>query len=107
MSLLRLRAMLLAAAAACGDDVSPLATAEPGVVFAFPVDGQLDVPTGARTLVTFSDEVSESALGACSADGAGGFCLVGPDGPVATTPVVVGDGKTVEIPPGQLAAGAT
>src|SRR5690606_7056965 len=71
------------------------------------VDGQLDVPTGARVLVTFSEEVAAGALGACAADGSGGFCLVGPEGPVAATPAVVGDGKTVELPSGRLEPGAT
>jgi hypothetical protein len=103
----RLQVMALVAVAGCGDDTRPLETAAPGVVFTFPVDGQLDVPTGARVVVTFSDEVTASALGACGADGSGGLCLIGPDGPVAATPAVVGGGKTVEIPSGQLAAGAT
>jgi hypothetical protein len=107
MSNLRIATLVVVAAGGCGGDTAPLQTAAPGVVFAFPVDGQLDVPTGARILVTFSDAVTAGALGACSADGAGGFCLIGPDGPVAATPVVVGGGKTVEIPSGQLAPGAT
>ncbi len=108
MFALRFSPVILAAAVACGDnETGPLETAAPGVVFAFPADGQLDVPTGTRILVTFSEEVTESALGACDAGGAGGFCLIGPNGPVAVTPAVVGGGKTVEIPSGQLAAGTT
>lgn len=95
------------AAAGCGDDSGPLETAEPGVVFAFPADGQLDVPTGTRVVVTFSGPVAAGGLGACDPAGDGGFCLVGPDGPVSVTPAVVGDGRSVEIPPGQLAPGAT
>jgi Bacterial Ig-like domain len=94
------------AAPACSDEGLRPSTAARGVVFTFPADGQLDVPTGARVLVTFSEPVTQSALGACSADGAGGLCLVGPSGPVATAPVVVGDGKTVEFPAGELAPGA-
>jgi len=99
-----LQVMVLVGAAACGDD-GPRETAAPGVVFTFPVDGQLDVPTGVRIVVTFSDKVTESAIGACGTDGSGGFCLVGPDGPVAAMPAVVGDGKSVEIPAGQLDPG--
>ena len=94
-------------AAACGDDASRPETAVPGVVFTFPADGQLDVPTGTRVVVTFSEPVAQGALGGCSADGAGGLCLVGPSGPVAAMPAVVGDGKTVEIPSGKLEPGAT
>lgn len=105
---LRRSAMALAAAAAvagCGDHGKPLETAPPGVVFTFPIDGQLDVPTGARLVVTFSDPVSESALGACDASGAGGLCILGPDGPVDAKPAIAGDGTTVEIPPGVLQPG--
>ncbi len=99
--------MLLVAAAACDGDAEPLQTAAPGVVFTFPAPGQLDVPTGTRILVTFSDEVAASALGSCAPDGSGGFCLIGPGGPVEVTPAVVGDGRTVEIPPGRLEPGTT
>src|SRR6187402_1184745 len=95
------------AAAACSDDASRPETAVPGVVFTFPADGQLDVPTGTRVVVTFSEPVAQGALGGCSADGAGGLCLVGPSGPSAAMPAVVGDGKTVEIPAGELEPGAT
>lgn len=99
--------LALVAVAACSD-TEPLRTAKPGVVFAFPVDGQLDVPTGTRVVVTFSDKVEEKALGACGAGGEGGLCLVGPDGPVDVTPVVVGeDERSVEFPAGQLAPGTT
>jgi hypothetical protein len=114
MSILRLSPVVLAAAIACGDnDTGPLQTAAPGVVFAFPADGQLDVPTGARVVVTFSDRVNESALAACDPAGGRGFCLVGPAGPVAVAPRVVRgvaavpDGQSVEIPSGQLAPGTT
>ena len=83
--------MLFLAAAACGADDGPLQTARRGIVFTFPIDGQLDVPTGARIVVTLSEQVSAGALGTCDASGAGGFCLVGPAGPVPVTPAVVGD----------------
>ncbi|MFN0250084.1 MAG: Ig-like domain-containing protein [Kofleriaceae bacterium] len=99
--------LVLALAAVCGgcrDPAEPLQTAQPGVVFTFPVDQQLDVPTGARVLVTFSDPVEASALGACTADN-GAVCLVGPSGVVDATPVVIGDGKTVELTELELDAG--
>ena len=34
-------------------------TAEPGVVFTYPANRQLDVPLGTRIVVTFSDPVTE------------------------------------------------
>src|SRR5574337_1916086 len=87
--------LLLVAAAACGSSsTSPLETAKPGVVFAYPVDGQVDVPLGTRVIVTFSDPVDQSALG-CSDPASGAFCIVGPDGPLQVTPQVSADGKTV------------
>ena len=73
--------VFIAVVAACSDPVAPLQTAQPGVVFAYPADGQLDVPTGARVIASFSDPVDEGALGPCTAT-SGAFCLVGPDGPV-------------------------
>src|SRR5262245_3442468 len=86
-------------AAACSADRAPLATAERGVVFTYPVDAQLDVPLGTRVVVTFSDPVTETALGACSGQGnavVGAFCLVGPDGPLDAKAEVVGDGHSVQ-----------
>src|SRR5215510_2290635 len=91
--------LVVAMAAACSSATAPLATAEPGVVYTYPLDGQLDVPLGARVVVTFSDPVDPGAVGACSGTGAevtGAICLVGPDGPVDATAQVVGDGKTVQ-----------
>jgi DNA-binding transcriptional regulator YiaG len=92
--------MAVVAVAACSQPTAPLATAEPGVVYSYPIDAQLDVPLGARVVVTFSDPVDPSAIAACSGTGAevtGAFCLVGPDGPVDATAEVVGDGKTVQL----------
>jgi len=80
------------ALAACGDSTPPLQTAQPGVVFTYPTDKQVDVPLGARLVVTFSDPVVATAVGSCA-----GFCLSGPNGPVDVTAKVVGDGKSVEI----------
>jgi hypothetical protein len=76
----------------CNESTPPLQTAQPGVVFTFPIDKQVDVPTGARIVVTFSDPVVAAAVGNCS-----GFCLKGPAGPVDVAAKVVGDGKSVEI----------
>ena len=82
----------LVVVAACGESTPPLQTAQPGVVFTYPIDKQVDVPLGARIVVTFSDPVVASAVGDCSA-----FCLKGPSGPVMAAAKVVGDGKSVEI----------
>src|SRR5512140_916523 len=94
----RLR-MAVIAVAACSSTTGPLVTAQPGVVYTYPTDGQIDVPLGARVVVTFSDAVEASAVAACSGTGTdvtGAVCLVGPDGPVAATAEVVGDGKSVQ-----------
>ncbi|CAN5456008.1 hypothetical protein BH11MYX1_BH11MYX1_34100 [soil metagenome] len=88
----------LVVCASCNDSTGPLETAEPGVVLTYPADAQVDVPTGAHIVVTFSDAVDASALGICSGSGSavsGGFCLVGPNGVVEAMPTLVGD-KTVE-----------
>ncbi len=79
----------------------PLQAAAPGVIFTYPIDGQLDVPVSARIVATFSEPVVMSAIGSCSG-GTGevgtssGFCLVGPNGPVDATPTVSSDGNSVE-----------
>jgi hypothetical protein len=98
------------AIAACSNTTAPLATAEPGVVYTYPLDAQLDVPLGARVLVTFSDPVDAGALGTCTGtatDVTGAFCLVGPDGPVAASAEVVGDGNTVQFAGVAFAPGTT
>ena len=86
----------IALVCACGDTTPPLQTAEPGVVFTYPINGEVDVPSGARIVVTFSDNVVAGALGSCTAT-SGAFCVVGPDGPVAATPEVTGDGRSVQL----------
>jgi len=101
---------VVAALTACGGSTPPLQTAEPGVIFTFPIEGQLDVPLGARIVVTFSDPVEASALGACSGTAesvTGGFCLVGPGGPVDAMAEVSEDGKTVSFAAPPLEAGTT
>jgi hypothetical protein len=75
------------------------------VVFTYPVDTQVDVPTGANVLVTFSDPVTAGSL-ACSMPSSG-FCLVGPNGPVTAMPAVSTDGLTVEYTGLAMDAGAS
>ncbi|MDB4957825.1 MAG: hypothetical protein JWO36_5394, partial [Myxococcales bacterium] len=78
----------------------PLQTAEPGVVFTYPIDRQLDVPLGARIVVTFSDPIDKSALGPCTGQGdavSGSFCLVGPSGALAATAEVTNDDRSVQL----------
>jgi hypothetical protein len=93
------------ALAACGSGVPPLVTAEPGVIFTYPGDQQLDIPTGARIVVTFSEPVEAGALGPCTAT-TGAFCVVGPAGPVDAMAQVTGDGRSVELA-GPLEPGTT
>jgi hypothetical protein len=81
---------------ACGEPIAPLETAEPGVMFTYPIDGQLDVPTGARIAVTFSDPIDATALGPCTGT-SGAFCVVGPDGPVDAAVEVSEDGHGVTL----------
>ncbi len=72
---------LALSAAGCSD--SPVAAElSPGVVFSYPVDGQLDVPVGSKIVVGFSEPLEQGALTQpCSRD-SGGFCVIGPGGPV-------------------------
>ncbi len=100
--------VMVGAIAACSSAAGPPAPA-PGVVYTFPADGQLDVPLGARIVVTFSDPVNASAIAACSGTAAqpvGALCLVGPDGPVAANAAVAGDGRIVQLT-AALAEGTT
>lgn len=84
------RLLVFCLVAGCGDAVEPLKTAAPGVVFTYPIDGQVDVPLGSRIVITFSDPVVESAA-------ASAVSLVGPDGPVQASVTVSGEGKSVNI----------
>ena len=83
--------MVLLVLGACGTDGSSPRLPPAGVVFTYPRDQQLDVPTGARLLVSFSD--------AKTASSAGTLDLVGPEGPVQTTITMVGNGRTMAIDP--------
>ncbi len=86
------------AIAGCSSPVAPLANAAPGVVFSYPVNGELDVPVGTRIVVTFSDPIVASAL-------ATSFAITGPNGPLAITPTVSMDGKTIEVDTAPFAPG--
>jgi len=100
--------VVLGAIAACSSTTGPPGPA-PGVVYTFPADGQVDVPTGARIVVTFSDPVVASAIAACSGTAAqpdGALCLVGPDGPIAASAAVVGGDRIVQLT-AALAEGTT
>ncbi|HEY5923041.1 MAG TPA: Ig-like domain-containing protein, partial [Kofleriaceae bacterium] len=94
------RALLFVCVVGCGDPVKPLDTAAPGVVFTYPINGQVDVPLGSRIVITFSDPVVESAA-------ASAVSLVGPAGPVSAEVTVSENGKTVSVTSDALAAGAT
>ncbi|HEY3807741.1 MAG TPA: Ig-like domain-containing protein [Kofleriaceae bacterium] len=104
----QLALVVTSAIGACSSP-SSVSSAPPGVVFTYPVDGQVDVPTGANVLVTLSDPVDSTAL-ACKANGStptGGFCLIGPNGPVAAMPSVSGDNLTVSYAGLTMDAGAS
>ena len=69
------------------------------MVLAYPRDGQLDVPVGAKLIVSFSDAIAGDAAAGCS--------VVGPAGAIDITTSVVGGGKTLAIvPTDPLAPGA-
>jgi hypothetical protein len=86
--------------AACTEPpVEPRPPLPAGVVFTYPADGQLDVPTGARIVVSFSAPMAGDAIGAIR--------LVGPTGPVAVTAVIAGGGRSVAIATPGLEPGAT
>jgi len=97
--------LVVVCVAACGaNGTPPLATAEPGVIFTYPIDAQLDVPVGSRVVVTFSEPVAAGALGACTT-ASGAFCLVGPAGPLDATAEVTGDGRSVQFASAALEPG--
>jgi Bacterial Ig-like domain len=100
-------ALAFVAVACSRDSQEP---ARSSVVFTYPVDGQLDVPLGARIFVTFAEPVDAGALWPCTGAGAqvsGALCLLGPDGVVDATAEIVGDGRTVELTQVALAPGTT
>lgn len=103
---------LAAAAGSCSSDSvsTQSAVLSPGVTFAFPRDGQDDVPTQTRMIFQFTDAVNADVLAApCTLAGTvvqGGFCVLGPDGLVATATSVLGpDGTIVVATSSELRAG--
>ncbi len=93
-------ALLAAFGCASPNAEPPFVGPGPGLIFSYPGDGQLDVPTRARVAVAFSQPIDATAIGpSCSVGGGtirGGLCLVGPNGPVAGAWDVVGDGRAAE-----------
>ena len=75
------------------------------MIFTYPLDAQRDVPTGARIVVAFSDPITQSAIGSCTAQG-GELCLVGPNGPVDVMASVASDGKSASFDGETLDSGA-
>jgi hypothetical protein len=89
-------ALALAGVAACADPGGP--TDEPsvdGMVFSYPVDGQLDVPLGARIVVSFASPHGDDLR------------IVGPAGDVAAASAQAAGGVTVTLAPDALAPGTT
>ncbi|HSS02065.1 MAG TPA: Ig-like domain-containing protein, partial [Kofleriaceae bacterium] len=106
--LLRLGVTSIAIAACSADGGSPPPAPDPGVIYTFPRDGQLDVPLSARVVLTFSDPVVATAIAPCTgtaADPVGALCVVSPDGPIAATAEVLGDGRIVQLAGLDLAEG--
>ena len=87
---------LAAVAAACAEPSVAEDAPEGGVVFAYPVDQQIDVPLGTRIVVSFSEPVEATAVQ-----------LIGPAGPVAATSSLAAGATTVVMTPGALEAGTS
>jgi hypothetical protein len=79
--------LVLVVVAGCSAN-DPGVAIEQQVLFSYPVDQQLDVPTGARIVVSFALPVSDE-LGVVE--------VVGPDGPVEVSAAPASGGKTIEI----------
>lgn len=82
----------------------------PGVVFTYPLDGQVDVPAQANLIFQFTDPVDPAVIdAACTLDGTapqGGICIVGSAGLVpATATVLGGKGNIVSVTSSQMKAG--
>ena len=117
-SQLRLSMLVPAVAAAitgCGGDNQPFVPPKPGnaLIYTYPVEGMVDVPTASKALMVFSSKVSETAVMANCAGTAeapvGGFCVTGPDGPVETASHtnIANDGHTIEFSMKALKPGTT
>jgi hypothetical protein len=96
---LALVASLFAACQSSTTPYTPPPPPGPGVIFTYPRDGQMDIPVGARIVVTLTDAVQGSPQSACTAgpNGTinGSFCLAGPEGVIPTTVTVAGDNKNI------------
>jgi hypothetical protein len=92
---MRICAVVVVVASACGQQEPAVTVPGPGVVFTYPRDHQVDVPTGARLLVSFSDPVAADAV----------VSVVGPAGAIGVTPTVSTSGNTVSIVPSALDPG--
>jgi hypothetical protein len=91
---------ICAATCACGSPSADVtSTAVPGVVFAYPVDSQVDVPVGTNVVISFSETIDPSALSQCT--------IVGPAGPVTATATATSDGTGVFFAAPPLLAGTT
>ena len=91
--------------AACGDSEVAVEIS-PGVIFSYPVDGQMDIPVGSRIVVGFSEPIDEGALTQVCSEGEGGLCVIGPNGPVEGRARVAEGGGAVQFS-GALVPGTT
>lgn len=99
----------------CGADNNPfvIPPVSDGLVFTFPVDGMVDVPTPSKAMLVFSSQVNKTAVMAnCSGTAeapVGAFCVTGPDGPVETSShtAIVNNGRTIEFSMDGLTPGVT
>lgn len=87
--------------AGCSDSPSkgPASKLPPGVTFSYPIDGQVDVPVGARLIFQLTDAVDAAALAApCQLQGpvpSGALCVVGAEGIIPITTEVLGEDGTI------------
>ncbi len=91
--------VLAVALAACVTEPPPAEPLAAGVLLTYPLDGQRDVPLGARLYVSFSAPLA--------AEAAGGVRVVGPRGNAAVDVTAQGGGKTLAITPHALEPGTT
>ncbi len=88
----------------CGGDNAPFVPPKPGnaLVYTYPVDGMVDVPTPSKAMLVFSSQVNETLVKAnCTGTSdapVGAFCVTGPDGPVDTAGRIniINKGRTIE-----------
>lgn len=106
---------LSVAISGCGGDNVPFVPPTPGhaLIYSYPVDGMVDVPTPSKAMLVFSSKVSETAVMAnCTgpADApVGSFCVTGPDGPVDTAShtTITNNGRTIAFSMDALTPGTT